>query len=88
MILLQEGMIALSIAIQKFNSRGASFKTFAYSCVRSRILDVIKADNTLSSKILNTANSYDDLNAFIEGANFEDDIFNKVQVQNVSRRNK
>lgn len=41
--LIQEGTVALYNAIMNFDkSAGASFKTFAYLCVRRRIYDIIR----------------------------------------------
>ena len=61
--LLQEGMIAVCKAIQSYNGR-SSFKSFVYLCVKSRILTIIKSNN--SGKNIPLIN-YVSLSTFING---------------------
>ena len=42
--LIQEGMVGLLFAIREFRlDRGVSFRTFAETCIRNRLLSAIKA---------------------------------------------
>ena len=42
--LIQEGMLGLLSAIRRFDeSSGASFKTYAETCIRNRVLEAVKA---------------------------------------------
>ncbi len=43
--LVQEGLVAVFKAINTYNGK-ASFKSYAYLCIKSRILTVIKSSNT------------------------------------------
>ena len=50
--LLQEGMIAIFNAINSYNGQ-ASFSVYAITCVKNRIISVIKRYNNLKNKPLN-----------------------------------
>ncbi len=51
--LMQEGTLALYNAIMSFDeSAGASFKTFAYLCVRRRIYDLIRESTSVKNRAL------------------------------------
>lgn len=50
--LLQEGMIALYSAMNSFNGQ-ASFKNYVYTCVKNRIVTLIKSSNNQKNKPLN-----------------------------------
>ena len=42
--LIQEGMLGLLSAIRRYDeASGASFKTFAETCIRNRVLEAVKA---------------------------------------------
>ena len=57
---VQEGMIGLFKAIQKFDpEREASFKTFADTCITSQILSAIKTANRKKHQPLNESISID-----------------------------
>lgn len=52
--LVQEGMVGLSKAIDRFQeSKDASFYTFAIKCIESRMKDFITTANRLKHRILN-----------------------------------
>ena len=52
--LIQEGMIGLYKAIGNYSSeRAASFKTYAFICIRGQIQDAIKSANRKKHKFLN-----------------------------------
>ncbi len=50
--LVQEGMIGVFKAITSFNGK-SSFKTYAYTCVKSNIITAIKRSNRIKNKPLN-----------------------------------
>ncbi len=62
--LIQEGMIGLYRACQKFSADNASFKTFAYICVRRQIQSAIKSANRQKNKMLNNYVSLDNQGGF------------------------
>lgn len=51
--LLQEGVLGLLKAVDNFNGK-SSFKSFAYICIRSKMLNAIKKSNSNKNKPLNT----------------------------------
>jgi RNA polymerase sporulation-specific sigma factor len=53
--LVQEGMCGLYAAIESYTFDKSSFATFANSCVRNRIVDVVKAARNLKNSPLNNA---------------------------------
>ncbi|MBR1890984.1 MAG: sigma-70 family RNA polymerase sigma factor [Clostridia bacterium] len=74
--LSQEGFLGLYDAVSQFdenNESEASFKTFAYACVRNRILNVIRLEGGDRRKALNVSESLDPLlnNSF----SVEEDVF-------------
>ncbi|MCQ2387744.1 MAG: sigma-70 family RNA polymerase sigma factor [Clostridia bacterium] len=52
--LILEGMIGLNKAIVSFNGK-SSFKTFAYTCIKSSILTLIKQSNRKKNQPLNSS---------------------------------
>lgn len=60
--LIQEGMIALFRAITAYNAdTNVAFSSFAYSCIKNRILDKVKSANCEKYKALNTSVSISDI---------------------------
>jgi len=58
--LIQEGMIGLYKATQSYqDSSSASFRTFAYLCVKRQIQTAVKHSNTQKNKLLNNYISLD-----------------------------
>lgn len=54
--LVQEGMCGLYSAINSYSAEGkAGFATYAYSCVRNRIVDAVKANSSAKNYALNTS---------------------------------
>lgn len=51
--LVQEGMCGLYSAMVNYSENGASFSTYAYACIRNRILDAVKAGNSAKNSALN-----------------------------------
>ena len=50
--LVQEGMVGLYTAIGRYDGAKAGFSTFAYSCVRNRILDAVKRERGAKNSAL------------------------------------
>lgn len=65
--LIQEGMIGLYKACQKFSEKNASFKTFAYLCIKRQIQSAVKQANRQKNKILNSYVSLDAQGGYKEG---------------------
>lgn len=61
--LLQEGMIAVFNAINSFNGK-SSFKSYVYTCVKNRIITLIKQSNRYKNQPLN---NYISLSGFSDG---------------------
>ena len=61
--LLQEGMIAVFNAINTFNGK-ASFKSYVYTCVKNKIITLIKQSNRYKNQPLN---NYISFSGFLEG---------------------
>ncbi len=60
--LVQEGMVALFNAIMNYDEKaGASFTTFAYICVRKRIIDLIRKSSSGKNRALNDSVPLDDV---------------------------
>jgi len=60
--LMQEGTVALFNAIMNYDENaGASFKTFAYLCVRRRIYDLIRESLSGKNRALNDSVPLDDV---------------------------
>ena len=59
--LLQEGMMGLIAAMDdyKYVEKGKSFKNFAYTCIRCRIIDAVKKSASMKNKPLNNSVSLD-----------------------------
>ncbi len=51
--LVQEGMCGLYLAVGGFKEGGASFSSYAYSCIRNRILDTVKKSGGAKYSALN-----------------------------------
>lgn len=66
--MIQEGMLGLFAAVQKYEKSRGSFAAFAELSVRSHMLDAIKAANRQQNQPLNQSVSLDDENAPIEPA--------------------
>lgn len=66
--LIQEGNIALFKACQKFDaSKGVKFATFAYKCIKTTMLDLIRQELRVASKYV-----YEDIEKVEKGAICED----------------
>ncbi len=66
--LTQEGMIGLYRAINSYDvNEGASFSTYAYTCIKSKIFDAIKTANRDKHKALN---NYAPIYLFSENCDF------------------
>lgn len=61
--LVQEGMVAIFKAVWSFNGK-SSFKSYLYTCVKNRILTVIKSSNRYKNQPLN---NYLSLSTFFDG---------------------
>lgn len=60
--LVQEGMVALFNAIMNYDEKaGASFTTFAYICVRKRIIGLIRKSSSGKNRALNDSVPLDDI---------------------------
>lgn len=60
--LVQEGMVALFNAIMNYDEKaGASFTTFAYICVRKRIIGLIRKSSSGKNRALNDSVPLDDV---------------------------
>ena len=60
--LIQEGMFGLLAAIRQYDEKaGASFRTFAEHCIRSRLLSAVKSASRLKHFPLNDGMSYEQL---------------------------
>ncbi len=70
--LIQEGMIGLYKACQKFSEKNASFKTFAYLCIKRQIQSAVKQANRQKNKILNSYVSLDAQGGYKEGVGEEE----------------
>ena len=66
--LIQEGMLGLFAAVQKYELSRGSFAAFADMSVRSHMLDAVKAANRQKNEPLNRSVSLDDENAAFEPA--------------------
>lgn len=71
--LIQEGMIGLYKACQKFSQGQASFKTFAYLCIKRQIQTAVKQANRQKNKMLNNYVSLDSQGGYKTGENGEDE---------------
>ena len=71
--LIQEGMIGLYKACQKFSEKQASFKTFAYLCIKRQIQTAVKQANRQKNKMLNNYISLDSQGGYKTGENGEDE---------------
>ena len=59
--LIQEGMVALFLAIDSYDaSKKASFKTFASICIRRQIIDAVKKANKQGNLHLNESRPFDE----------------------------
>ena len=59
--LMQEGMLALVLAIRSYQvGRGASFSTYAHSCIRNRLLNAVRSAASGRHQALNTALSLEE----------------------------
>ena len=67
--LLQEGMIAVFNAINTFNGK-ASFKSYVYTCVKNKIITLIKQSNRYKNQPLKNAHVYQPLNNYISFSGF------------------
>ena len=83
--LIQEGMIALYRAVDAFDEEsGVPFSAFAYSCVKNRIIDVVKAANRDKHKALNNYVSIYDVDYTMSATSAEDAAImreNSIQVK-------
>ncbi len=83
--LIQEGMIALYRAIDAYDMASkVPFSAFAYSCVKNRIIDVVKAANRDKHKALNNYVSIYDVDYSMSASSAEDDAImreNSIQVK-------
>ncbi len=51
--LVQEGMCGLYSAMTSFSKENAEFSTYAYACIRNRILDAVKVSSNNKNQALN-----------------------------------
>lgn len=51
--LVQEGMCGLYSAISTYDGKSASFSTYAYSCIRNKIVDAVKSNQSGKNLPLN-----------------------------------
>lgn len=83
--LIQEGMIALYRAIDAYDvGSKVPFSAFAYSCVKNRIIDVVKAANRDKHKALNNYVSIYDVDYSMSATSAEDTAImreNSIQVK-------
>ena len=83
--LIQEGMIALYRAIDAYDvGSKVPFSAFAYSCVKNRIIDVVKAANRDKHKALNNYVSIYDVDCSMSATSAEDTAImreNSIQVK-------
>lgn len=83
--LIQEGMIALYRAIDAYDLESkVPFFAFAYSCVKNRIIDVVKAANRDKHKALNNYVSIYDVDYSMSATSAEDTAImreNSIQVK-------
>lgn len=83
--LIQEGMIALYRAIDAYDlSSDVPFSAFAYSCVKNRIIDVVKSANRDKHKALNNYVSIYDVDYSMSATSAEDTAImreNSIQVK-------
>lgn len=91
--LIQEGMIALTNAIESFdNTKDTIFYTYATACIQRKLISEIIKANRNKNKILNESISYDnDKNSIVnflkdENANPEDIIIDSVDLSNTYKR--
>lgn len=76
--LLQEGFLGLLKAVNTYDeSRNASFKTFATTCVLANVKTAVRKDSNKSNRVLNESVSLTAL-TFVETENIEDLIIEKV----------
>ena len=71
--LVQEGMIGLYKACKNFNEKSASFKTFAYLCIKRQIQSAVKQANRQKNKVLNNYISLDSQGGYKTGENGEEE---------------
>ena len=58
--LMQAGRLAITEAVRSYDAaKGGSFVTFAALCVKRKLIDAVKADNTMRNQALNQALSID-----------------------------
>lgn len=83
--LIQEGMIALYRAIDAYDLESkVPFSAFAYSCVKNRLIDVVKAANRDKHKALNNYVSIYDVDCPMSATSAEDAAImreNSIQVK-------
>lgn len=91
--LIQEGMIALTNAIESFdNTKDTIFYTYATACIQRKLISEIIKANRNKNKILNESISYDnDKNSIVnflkdENANPEDIIIDSVDLSNTYKK--
>lgn len=85
--LVQEGMIGLYKACQSYSpNSSASFKSFAYLCIKRQMQSAIKAANRQKNLVLNNALSFDSKNGIVfvnaENTNVNDKIIYLPSFQN------
>ncbi len=59
--LIQEGMLGLLSAIRNFKEQKASFKTFAFLCIRRSIISAVRSAQNKNNNILNDSLSFDQI---------------------------
>ena len=60
--LIQEGMLGLLSAIREYDSsKGASFRTYARTCINNRIRSAVRSDQRMKNAPLNDGVSLDDV---------------------------
>lgn len=74
--LKQEGMLGLVYAINTYEDSKGTFSTFAYMCIKSRIINAVKGGDADKHKPLNLAVSISDVDA-------EDDFISMVTPESI-----
>lgn len=78
--LVQEGMCGLYSAVTGFKSGGVSFMTYAYRCIRNRIVDAVKKSNGAKNSALNNFLPIMEVGAeWVSNDNPEDEIIGREE---------
>lgn len=72
--LVQEGMVGLLSAINSFEKAGASFSTYAYTCVRNSIVDAVKKSHSDKHSALNNFVPIVEISDYVSPVSPEDEV--------------